>query len=350
MYKDKSFCFDDLKDSLEVLDDPHQLDFKKFLEDEVAQKPSTMNRLFQLKFERLLKPHSEQNQEPILLARSSRAIALYNSSISENPACPEAGLLAAMDLLLISTLNSQKSTSYLLRAILLLELFHSKFEDYYPYTILLIQSYISIGLMSSAIQLFIKLSVKNLQWENVAHLLLTRISSLHPRQHGVGETSLNPWGALEAGLKVLNKSNDALNYAIRDGLKYGSYANIVDSVQLKGDLERSLNRQIYALEQRKIGRLMGDAEVNESTLAVRVQDTVDKRDFSFFRTYSSEDGRIHDMLRIGPLIGDAWVDGMALVQYFLSFLRSDNFSVPGETGKLSESWRELDHRIESVQN
>ena len=311
LHKDKSICYDDLKGSFATLDEAHQKEFKTFLDEEVEQNPTTWNRLFQLKYERLTEPleandQEEDDREGRLLTHASRSIALYQSSLTDKSTCPEVGLLGAMDLLLLSATNEDKSTDYLLRAILLLELCRSKFEDYYPYSILLIQCYINVGLMSLAMEVFVKLSIKNLQWEYVAHIMLTRISSLHPHQHGKGENSFNPSGALEAGLVVLERSNDALNHGIRDGLKHGSYSNIIDSVELKRNLQTSLNRQLYALEDRKIGRLLGEADADDGTLFVRAQKTVDKRDFSFLPRYSKLDHEIYDMLRPGPLPREAW--------------------------------------------
>ena len=326
LYKDKSFCFEDLKESLESLDGSHRKDFKEFLDGEVDQKPTASNRLFQLKLERLTEPSHEDDQEAKVLSRASSGIALLHSSLSDHPACPEAGLLAAMDLLLLSKINEGKRMEYLLRAILLLELCRSKDDDYYPYAILSIQCYINIGLMSLAMEVYVKLSIKNLQWENVAHLILSRISSLHPDQHGKGENALNPFGALNAALEVLDRSNEALNRGISQGLRAGSYFNIIDSVQLKRDLEKSLNRQVYALEERKIRRLRGDPDADDGMVVVRAEETVDKRDFSFFPAYCKADEEIYDMLRPGTLLGEAWIDAMALVQYLMRFLKHDDSS------------------------
>ena len=334
LHKDESICYDDLKGSFATLDEVRQKEFKTFLDEEVEQKPTVGNRLFQLKYERLTEPAEEEDREARLLTHASRSIALYQTSLTEKLACPEAVLLGALDLLLLSAVNAGKSTDYLLRAILLLELCRSKFEDYYPCSILLIQCYINVGLVSLAMEVFVKLSIKNLQWENVAHIMLTRISTLHPYQHGKGENSFNPSGALEAGLVVLERSNDALNHSIRDGLKHGSYSNIIDSVELKRDLQKSLNRQLYVLEERKIARLMGEADADDGGPILRAEETVDKRDFSFLPRYSKLDHEVYDLLRTGPLPGESWVDAMALVHYLITYLNSDSLFSRG-TDKLN---------------
>jgi N-terminal acetyltransferase B complex non-catalytic subunit len=327
-YKDKSFCFEDLKDSLESLDEFHRKDFCTFLEEEISQKASIYNRLFKLKYDRLIAPTNED--EPAILDRAARALELYNSSRAESTPCPEASLIAALDILLAATLHSPPNTSYIVRAVLLLSMSLTHLEDYYPYSILLMHCYINLGLLSLAIETFVKLSIKNLQWENVGHLLLTRISSLHPSQHGKGESFLNPSGALDAGLVMLERSTDALNKGIREGLKNGSYSNIIDSVKLRQDFERSVNRQIYALEDSKISRLMGEVDADDRTVVVRAQEPVDKRVFSFLPKYIKADDRVYDALRTGPLPEAAWVDAMAMVQCLMTSLKDDSSDAPGK--------------------
>ncbi len=331
LHKDKSICYDDLKGSFATLDATRQKDFKAFLDEEVEQKPTTWNRLFQLKYERLTEPAEEDDREARLLSHASRSMALFQSSLTEKAACLEAGLISAMDLLLLSAFNESRSTEYVLRAILILEVCRAKFEDYYPYAILLIQCYINIGLMSLAMEVFVQLSIKNLQWEYVAHLMLTRISTLHPYQHGKGEYSFNPSGALQAGLVVLERSSEALNYGIRDGLRNGSYSNILDSVELRRDLQKSLNRQLYALEERKIGRLIGETDADDRIFVVRAEAAVDKRDFSFLPRYSKLDHKIYDTLSTGAPPSEAWIDAMALVQYLITWLKSDYLSSQGSS-------------------
>jgi N-acetyltransferase B complex (NatB) non catalytic subunit len=321
LYKNKSFCFDDLRLSLKYLDEKHHKDFSNFLTAQIQQESNTQNLLFSLKYDRLIVPDDENDAST--LERASIAIELFTFSAAKDTPCPEAGLLAALDLLAIAARNENPRPDYLLRAILVLELCSSKYPDYYPYSILLIQCYSYMGLMSLAMEVFIKLSVKNLQWENVAHIILNRVSTLHPFQSGKGETMLSPSGACEAGLGILDKSTDALNSGIREGLKHGSYSNILDSVQLKNDFRRSVNRRLYALEENKIARLTGDTEAGADSIKPRIQDSDDKRDFSFFPTYTAADERTYKSLTKGPLPNDAWIDAMALTQYLHLYLKSD---------------------------
>lgn len=352
-YREKSFCFDDLRESLQALDGDHRKEFRTFMDEEITSKATVWNRLFQLKFDILTA--GEQEDLPSVLSRVRSALQLYQISVSSDQACPEAALVAATDMLYLATKPQVSRTERTLRAILILELSRSKFEDYYPYSILLIHCYVNVGLMSLAIQTFIKLSIKNLQWENVAHVLLKRISSLHPHAYPKDQNLLSaedsdledgvftPAGGLDAGLHVLDKSIDSLNHAIRDGLRHGSYSNILDSVDVKSNLRRSLNKQIYTLEARKISRLQGEEDGGTEGV-VRAKDPVDMRDHSFIPAShtpsyhaTQHKSAIYSMISAGPEVAVPWVDALTLVDSLIIYLQNDDLSKDTEAMHLNES-------------
>ena len=103
---------------------------------------------------------------------------------------------------------------------------------------------------------FKKLSVKNLQFETVGHLILTRISSSQPGLGG-GQNDLDPLFELDTSLTVLENADNTLVRGIREGLRFGSYSNIYNSVKMRSDIEQSVNKQIYAIEERKVSMWRG---------------------------------------------------------------------------------------------
>ena len=190
---------------------------------------------------------------------------------------------------------------------------------------------------------FVKLSIKNLQYENVAHIILERISTLHPFPHGDGESAFEPLAALDAGLSVLERSEKALNTGIREGLRNGAYVNVIDSVRLKGELQRSINRPIYGVEERRVARLTGEGMKEDVVL--RLKETVDKRDYSFLPVYTDRDEQSYEALKTGPRVGEASVDTMSLVQYLITYVSNDALSGKDE---VSEGYEKLLQLIDAA--
>ena len=195
---------------------------------------------------------------------SSEALRLYLQSKEQDSPLPEACLLAALALAKVGINVEQPQhdrSDCLVQAIVILGGCCQHFEEYYPALILLIRLQLMLGLVSSAMMNFKKLSVKNMQWETMGHFIITRISTLHPLQLGKitpsEDAGFNPLEALDLTLEVAENAGKSLSRSIMEGLNCGSYVNVAESVQMKSEMERSLNRQIAAVEERRIQQLRG---------------------------------------------------------------------------------------------
>jgi len=271
-FSTKAFCFDDLKSPL------HRLDKKRlqaFRAARGAAEQNTLEQLFALELEYSLLPSdSGEAQTKDLIDFASRALKLYHTSLSETspPPCPEAALLSVLAILRLGTTapinkNGQQQIdhNHTVRAMILLETVRSAFEDFYALTVVLIRLKAYLGQLSSAMATFTKLSVKNMQYETVAHLILTRISSLHPAATTYTTTNttnnhssesidtFDPLSAIETGLTVLENADNALVRGIREGLRFNSYSNIHNSVDMRLQLRNSASRRVYAVEERSCG-------------------------------------------------------------------------------------------------
>lgn len=324
-YADKGFCFDDLKTSIKQLDKQHRNEFIQI----PKKDKGNFARLFALKVEYSWLPSSSpensytQNQG--FLAFAHKALTLHCESTLDPPACPEAAVLAALALLRIRLLGPHRHQPILF-ALITLELAHIQYEDYYILTILLIRLQSHLGLFSLAMNYFTKLSVKNLQWETVGHLILTRISTLHPAFKD-GENELDALKACETGVRVLENADNALVRGIREGLRFNSYSNICNSVNTRSQIERSMNQQIYAIEERKISRWRA-IEDDDHTVLPLVEDTsevslVDKRDFAYLPAYRDDDRDLLDQFRCGPSPRQGWIYAMALLDNVSTYLEAD---------------------------
>lgn len=358
-FSTKAFCFDDLKGPLRTLDKTRLQSFREARA--AAAEQNTLERLFALELEYSLLP--EASTTPDLVDFAARALKLYHGSLSKDSSqpCPEAAFLAVLAILRLGTTNTRSNTAdskkngpqqasidhdHVLRAIILLETVRSSFEDYYQLTVVLIRLQAYLGLLSSAMTTFTKLSVKNMQYETVAHLILTRISSLHPapipatttNSGGAGGGAFDPLTAIETGLTVLENADGALVRGIREGLRFNSYSNIHNSVDMRQQLLHSASRRVYAVEERKLQRLRGLTDSHtvlesedEGSRGQKAADSkptwwelADNRDFSYFPHFRDDDVElVQTRFRCGPLPKAEWVRCMALLDHVVTFFRAD---------------------------
>lgn len=348
-YSDKGFCFDDLKASIQQLDKEHRDEFIQIPKEDKGN----FARLFALKVEYSWLPSStpekSHTQNQAFLAFAYKALTLHCESTLDPPACPEASVLAALAILRIQLPDPHRHQPVLF-AMIILELARIQHEDYYILTILLIQLQAHLGLLSMAMDYFTKLSVKNLQWETVGHLILTRISTLHPAFKD-GENAFDALRACETGVTVLENADNALVRGIREGLRFNSYSNIYNSVNTRSQIERSMNQQIYAIEERKISRWRATDDDDHTVLPLvdytSKTPLVDKRDFDYLPAYRTDDRDVLDQFRCGPSPKQGWINAMALLDNVSTYLEADLTSRTSSATTAYENMKILQTRLSS---
>ncbi len=321
-FSEKAFCFDDLKDSLRRLDKSHHDDFVQISK----QKKGNVAELFTLKVfyssipsEGAIPTH-ERNQE--LFTFAHRALKLYQRSLKESPSCPEAALLAALAILHLNIRKPNQQRVFI--AMNILEIAREESPDYYIMTVLLILLRAHLGLLSWAMVNFTKLSVKNMQWETVGHLILTRISTLYPAFRGeVGD--LDPLLAAGSSVTVLENADKTLVRGIREGLRFNSFSNIYNSVKMRSDIERSLNKQICAIEERRISRWQSPVSDDHTVLTPMdpSKTLVDKSDYSYLPSYRIDDRAMLKLHCCGEQPKEGWVNAMVLRDNVATYLKQD---------------------------
>ncbi|EXJ96403.1 hypothetical protein A1O1_01529 [Capronia coronata CBS 617.96] len=336
-FSEKAFCFDDLKESLRHLDKARFEDFTSSCSEQ-----GNLSRLFKLKlsYSSLQADVSQKH----LLAFISQALQLFKASLSDAPGCPEAAILAVMAMLRLSTRGETRTISV---AAILLQIARSKFEDFYLFSVFLVRIQAHLGLLSLAMETFTRLSVKNLQWETVGHLILTRISTLHPMSSGPGEDTFDPLRAIDTGLTILENADNALVRGIREGLRFNSYSNIYNSVTMRSDIARSVNRQIYAIEERKLRRSLGLPE--DTVLAPSPSSLVDKRDFAYLPAYRPDDSELLGNISCGPLPKEKWILAMALCDNVATYIKAELASLPLLAVKAFDALKQSQVNLERLQ-
>ena len=132
----------------------------------------------------------------------------------------------------------------LIRAASILE--HLLHDSPYNYTALLLLTrvYLLLGAGSCALKTFSKLSVKQFQFETVAHNLYTRLATIHPHSappiDGAEYKDFDPQSALVQALNFYRHADITTVRQRGNGLDYGSYANVEGTIDLQKRLRDSI--------------------------------------------------------------------------------------------------------------
>ncbi|PGH30405.1 hypothetical protein GX50_06841 [[Emmonsia] crescens] len=354
----KLYCFHDLCKYLIKLDRSMQDEFQVYVSEKVVadqseddQKQVTdpfkgvaaINALkfeycFQLSFES--DKLSEQKVEDFV----SRCLRIYRrterpnqsaapSTIESQPS-DDLCLLAVMGLIRLHQTNIESKPDAAPHAVLvqaagLIENLLLKSPHNYEALLLLVRIYLLLGAGSLALKSFHKLSVKQMQYETVAHNLFTRLASIHPQvappYEGLEMKDYDPQTAMRQALIFYRNSESATTHSRNVGLEHGSYVNVAGSIELQKSLKNSICRRMWALETRRIQRLVGGEPVGQYDHIVSNTDpVVDKRNFDgFMNCELPGKPSFEEHVRLGPKPGAQAVKAMTITDVLFSFLNSN---------------------------
>lgn len=179
-------------------------------------------------------------------------------------------VLAAMGLLRfssnwVSSKHEQIPDVMLIRAAAILERLIVDSPHNYHGLLLLVRLYLRLGAGSLALKTFSKLSVKQMQFETVAHNLFTRLATIHPHSappiEGAEYKDFNPHSALVQAMIFFLSADVTSTRHRTNGLEYGSYVNVEGTIELQRRLKQSICRRMWALEVKRVQRLVGGSPV-----------------------------------------------------------------------------------------
>ncbi|KAL1965647.1 hypothetical protein VTN77DRAFT_5324 [Rasamsonia byssochlamydoides] len=253
-------------------------------------------------------------------------------STIENRPADDLCLLAVMALIRISD-NWQRSqqnkspSSVLIRAAGILERLLLDSPHNYQALLLLVRLYLLLGAGSIALKTFSKLSVKQMQNETVGHNLFTRLSTVHPHSappiEGAEYKDFNPQSALVQALTFYRNADVTATKSRTNGLNYGSYVNIEGSIDLQKRLRQSICRRMWALDVRRMQRLVGgDPMSRYDELAADTSPLIDQRTFDAFMNCEAPNRpTFEEQLRVGPLPRDRWIKSARETDRLFSLLK-----------------------------
>jgi N-terminal acetyltransferase B complex non-catalytic subunit len=266
---DQLSCFDELRAPLELLKTSLQKEFFDFALEDANTKAesgtsSVVPYLNTLKFEYcfLISPNTAAQTAQDFCCK---VIDTYQQFCITTKDSGEPGaqlvMLACMALLQPTQLVQEgmvdrkvHDTSYL-QAAFLLRYSLTKCKDNYPTLVVLTRILTLLGAVSLSATFFKRLNIKNLQWENAGHLLLTRLSTLHPHRSKGNEDAFDPHQMLELAITANTTSVGSVRRLIMVGLNHKSYVNVMETISLRKDLKNSFSKQMYCIESARAQRL-----------------------------------------------------------------------------------------------
>ncbi|KAL4890899.1 N-acetyltransferase B complex non catalytic subunit-domain-containing protein [Aspergillus ambiguus] len=215
----------------------------------------------------------------------------------------------------------------LIRAAAILERLLTDSPHNYQALLLLVRIYLRLGAGSLALKTFSKLSVKQMQYETVAHNLFTRLATIHPHSAPPVELveykDFNPQSAFVQAL-IFYQSADIRTVRHRSsGLDFGSYVNIEGTIELQRRLSQSICRRMWALDVKRIHRLAGgDPMGRYDALAEDTSPLADQRTFdAFMNCEAPGQPTFEERIRLGPLPREQWVKSARITEKLFSVLK-----------------------------
>ncbi|KAL1972383.1 hypothetical protein VTN31DRAFT_6797 [Thermomyces dupontii] len=339
----KLYCFGDLRryiTRLEKADTIALADYALRKVDEDSKDTSQIPLINALKLEYCLKLFSENWTREQVDDFVSRCLKAYRETAQrkseeftmESQPRDDFCLLAAASIIRSSDHGKRaqefKSPSTaLIRAIAVLNRLLQDSPHNYQALLLLVRLYLLLGAGSLALKTFARLSTKNIQNETVGHNLFTRLATIHP--HSAPPTDgdfkdFMPHAALAQALDFYRNADRAMVRQRSVGLNMGSYVNVQASISLHKALCQSICRRLWALEIRRIDRLVGRGVIDAYTeTATDALATHDQRTYDAFMNCEAPDHpTMEELVRPGPIPRDGWGKATTLIDRTFVILHS----------------------------
>ncbi|KAL4873208.1 hypothetical protein BDV12DRAFT_98695 [Aspergillus spectabilis] len=241
-------------------------------------------------------------------------------------------VLAAMGLLRfsrswVSSKQEEIPDVMLIRAAAILERLVVDSPHNYQALLLLVRLYLRLGAGSLALKTYSKMSVKQMQFETIAHNLFTRLATIHPHSappiDGAEYKDFNPQSAFVQAMVFYLSANVTSTRHRTNGLDYGSYVNVEGTIELQRRLKQSICRRMWALEVKRVQRLAGGDPVGRyDDMARDSSPLIDQRQFdAFMNCEAPGQPTFEQLVRVGPLPQERWVRSAQMTDRLLGLLK-----------------------------
>ncbi|OQO08872.1 hypothetical protein B0A48_05762 [Cryoendolithus antarcticus] len=148
--------------------------------------------------------------------------------------------------------------------------------------VILVHLYTRLDLGALALKHSLSLAVKEVQYDTIGHIFLTRISDVLPVKPANAKGKHNdPYDILATALAMYDRCEANLARAEAGVLESGQTGMIMELHDLRENLRQSVSRRIFALEQLRVARVDGQPSVLhiKPRLLAQWLDVRDNRDF-----------------------------------------------------------------------
>ncbi|KAF7592889.1 hypothetical protein BBP40_012301 [Aspergillus hancockii] len=347
--KNKLYCFGDLQPYLSVVDKGSLSEFVEYAKDQAEniqtdtfKGVATIN-AFKFEYCFILSADETNVTKSQVEDFVLRCLQVYRktdrperssapSTIESQPS-DDLCLLAAMSLIRfsgawISGSKDQIPDTILIRAAAILEHLLLDSPHNYQALLLLVRIYLRLGAGSLALKTFSKLSVKQMQFETVAHNFYTRLATIHPHSappiEGAEYKDFNPQSAFVQALNFYRQAEITTVRHLSKGLDLGSYVNVEGTIDLQKRLKSSICRRMWALDVRRMQRLVGgDPMSRHEEVARDPSPLADQRMFdAFMNCEPSNQPTFEERMRLGPLPQEQWVRSARVTDELFGALRN----------------------------
>jgi N-terminal acetyltransferase B complex non-catalytic subunit len=253
-------------------------------------------------------------------------LTLYKLSAKEaDDSGDEACILAIMALIKLDSLDENSSHTRLIQAACLLENLRDDSPDNYKATLLSLCVTQLLGLGSMALSAFMDLSLREIQYDTLSHLIYTRIATSHPFavnlriMKSLDDRHKDPFEGVQFALKWKWKAVNAfLNFMSKD-LESVHFDKILEFADFKARLEKSFTRGLLQIEKRRIARLTDKTSALEEPIIHYEDASQDNRDF-----YSIPDFEYEGRQRFDEFVLTGVKPGVCLSPSTLSNIECSN--------------------------
>ena len=260
------------------------------------------------------------------MAFISTTLRVYASALSlgssllvtDNQYGDDAALLSVMGLVRLYTLTPSDQAP-LYQAIHILESLLQQSKHNYQALLLLVRIYILIGAIGLALDVYPRLSIKQIQNDTLSHFVLTRISTLLPSDARAGTFLRDAGGIYES-------SRTQTPGLLQLAFERGGYSQMMGFLEFSERVAGSVCRSVYEVELRRLARMLpgpGCPDPGAVTEAGHKGTVWDNRDFSVMVDCElSSAGPFEKSFRPGPTPGENWVRAFVAAEELSQFLAS----------------------------
>lgn len=188
---------------------------------------------------------------------------------------------------LVKIWEEHDDTDALLQAAFLGEMLLGNNQHIHEAKVILVHLYMRLDLATLALKHWTSLSVKEIQFDTIGHIFLTRLSITHPHKATTSTARSNdPLAITTQALAMYVRCEQKLAECEAKVLSNGQTGMIFDLHQLRENLRLSLSRRIFSLEQRRYARFFRNPPLDTNAVHVEPRLTAhwleakDNRDFA----------------------------------------------------------------------